>query len=162
MKEKIFEQVCSVLNKYDKNYSTNGVTVDLKAWERNKGWLVELLCHHPNWNEEALAVKIEVTQSREIDKATVNSYKYELSQLVCDLDLSEDEQNNFNQSLAAVAFTYSKILPETDTAALVKQKSGITCSAGQKTNRIINALCKNMGWTNIRNIMHSLPNWQMR
>lgn len=84
-------QVYSVLDKYDKSYSNSGVLANLECWQNNKGWLVELLRHHSNWNEEALAVIFEVTHSREIDKYTINSYKYELSQLIYNLDLLEDD-----------------------------------------------------------------------
>lgn len=145
MNEKINEQVYEVLNKYDKSFTTGGVLANLECWQNNKRRLTDMLRCHPNWNEEALAVIFEVTHSREIDRNTVNSYRYELSQLVCDLDLSEDERNSFNQSLDAVALTYSKTLPKTDTAAFVKQQCGVTCSAGQKTSRIINAICKRYG-----------------
>lgn len=142
MNEKIMCQVCGVLDKYDKNYSDNGVLANLKCWQSNKGWLVDLLRRHPNWNEEALAVIFEVTHSREIDRSTVNYYKYELGQLINDLDLPEDDRKQFGWSLEAVAFTYSKTLPGADTAVLVKRQSGVTCSVGQKTSRIINAICK--------------------
>lgn len=145
MNEKINEQVCAVLNKYDKSFTTDGVLANLECWQNNKGWLVELLRRHPNWNEEALAVIFEITHSREIDRSTVSSYKYELFQIINNLDLSEDDRNKFIQSLEAVACTYSKTMPEADIVALVKQQSGVPCSVGQKTSRIINAICKKYG-----------------
>lgn len=145
MNEKLNEQVYAVLDKYDKSFTTGGVLANLKSWQNNKGWLVELLRCHPNWNEEALAVIFEVTHSREINKSIVNSCKYELVQLINDFDLPEDDRNQFIQSLDAVAFSYSKTLPGADTAALIKQQCGVTCSAGQKTSRIVNAICKRYG-----------------
>lgn len=145
MNEKINEQVYAVLNKYGKSFTSVGVLANLKCWQANKGWLVGLLRCHPNWNEESLAVIFEVTHSREIDKSTVNCYQHELSHLIHTLDLSEDARNQFNRSIEAVTSTYSKTLPGMDTAALVKQQSGVTCSVGQKTSRIINAICKKYG-----------------
>lgn len=145
MNKKIMEQVYNVLNKYDKSFTTDGVLANLECWQSNKGWLVELLRRHPNWNEEALAVIFEVTHSREIDKYTVNCYKSELAQLINDLDLPEDDKNQFNWSLEAVACTYSKTMPGADIVALVKQQSGVSCSVGQKSSRIINAICKRYG-----------------
>ena len=142
MNEKINEQVYAVLNKYDKSYCNSGVLANLQSWQNNKGRLVELLRRHSNWNEEALAVIFEVTHSREIDKSTVNYYKSELGNLISNLDVSEDDRNKFIWSLETVACTYSKNLPDADTATLMKQQSGVTCSAGQKTSRIINAICK--------------------
>lgn len=145
MNEKIKEQVCAVLDKYDKGFSASGVLANLEHWQNNKGWLVELLRRHSNWNEDALAVLFEVTHSREIERSTVNSYKYELGQLINDLDVSEDDRNQFIYALDAVALTYSKTMPGADTAALVKEKCGVSCSVGQKTSRIINAICKRYG-----------------
>lgn len=162
MNEKINEQVCAVFNKYDKTFTTGGVLANLESWQSNKGWLVDLLRRHPNWNEEALAVIFEVTHSREIDRSTVNYYKYELGQLINDLDLPEDDRKQFNWPLEAVAFTYSKTLPGADTAALVKQQCGVTCSVGQKTSRIINAICKRYGLTSTRNIMRGSQDWRIR
>lgn len=134
MNEKINEQVYAVLNKYDKSYCSSGVLANLQSWQSNKGWLVELLRRHSNWNEEALAVK-----------STVNYYKSELGSLIRDLDVSEDDRNKFIWLLETVACTYSKNLSDADMAALMKQQSGVTCSVGQKTSRIINAICKKYG-----------------
>lgn len=145
MDENILHQVCGVLDKYEKDYTEDGVLANLKAWQSNKGWLVELLRRHPNWNEEALAVIFEVTHSREIDRATVNYHKYELAQLFDELDVSEDARSKFHWALDTIASVYSKTLPDTDMAARVKEYCDIACSVGQKTSRIINALCKKYG-----------------
>lgn len=44
-----------------------------------------------------------------------------------------------------IAFTYAKTLPGADTAAILKESCGVTCSVGQKNSRIINAICKRYG-----------------
>lgn len=145
MYEKTRQQVYGVLEKYDKSYSNSSMNANLQAWQNNKGWLAELLRRHPNWNEDALAVVLEVTHSREIDKSIVNLYKYELSKLITELEVPEDDRTKFVLSLDAIAFTYAKTLPGAETAAIVKKHCGITCSVGQKTSRIINAICKKYG-----------------
>lgn len=109
MNEKMMCQVYSVLDKYDKSYSNSGVLANLECWQNNKGWLVELLRHHPNWNEEALAVIFEVTHSREIDKYTINSYKYELSQLIYNLDLLEDDGTSLFSPLMLLSLHTPKL-----------------------------------------------------
>lgn len=129
MHEKTRQQVYGVLEKYDKSYSNSSMNANLQAWQSNKGWLTELLRRHPNWNEEALAVMLEVTHSREIDKSIVNLYKYELSKLITELGVPEDDRTKFVLSLDAIAFTYAKTLPGAETAALVKKHCGITCSS---------------------------------
>ena len=143
MNEIIINQVCGVLDKYGKNYSEVGVLANLRSWENNKGWLVELLRRHPNWNEEALAVIHEVTHSREIDRSTVNYHKHELAQLVDGMeDMPEDERSRLHGALYTIIGTYSKTLPDTDRATMVKEYCGIHCAVGQKTSRVINAICK--------------------
>ena len=73
MNEKIMSQMSGVFEKYRKNYSSHGVGANLSSWSRNKGWLVDLLRKHPNWDEDSLAVVYEVNQSREIDEWAINS-----------------------------------------------------------------------------------------
>ncbi len=145
MDENILHQVCGVLDKYGKNYSEAGVLANLKSWVSNKGWLVELLRRHPNWSEEALAVIHEVTHSREIDRSTVNYHKYELMQLMDALDLSNDDRIKLHGALDTITGAYSKMLPDAEIAIRVKEYSGVSCSAGQKSSRIINAICKKYG-----------------
>ena len=118
---------------------------NLKSWASNKGWLVELLRRHPNWNEKALAVIHEVTHSREIERSTVNYHKYELMQLMDVLDLSNDGRLKLHGALDTITGTYSKTLPDTDRAIIVKEYCGVHCAVGQKTSRIINAICKKYG-----------------
>ena len=145
MNGSIQNQVYDVLHKYDKSYNTSGVNCNLEKWKHNKGWLVELLRRHPNWNEEAMAVIFEVTQSREIDRNTVFDYKCALGNLIHELDISEDEKSKFLRSLDAVAYTYSNKLPDTNTVALIKETCGVSCVPGQKSSRVVNAICKQFG-----------------
>lgn len=91
MNEEIKRQVYNVLEKYNKHYNKTSVNENLLSWQLNKGWLVDLLRCHPNWNEEALAAVFEVAHSREIDKSTVNLHKYELGKLITELDIAECE-----------------------------------------------------------------------
>jgi hypothetical protein len=74
MDEKIIESVCTVLEKYDKDYNKDGVWANLREWKYNKNPLIELLSRHPNWNSDALAVVFEVTESRDIIGYEVNGY----------------------------------------------------------------------------------------
>lgn len=145
MDETIKQQVYAVLDKYDKNYSNSGIDENVQSWQGKKGWLVELLRRHPNWNEEELAVVFNVIHSREINEATVDMHSCELSKLITDLNVTEEDQMKFNRSINATVFTYSKILPSADTVTLVKELCGVTCVVGQKTSRIINAICKKYG-----------------
>ena len=142
MIETVIPQVYSVLDKYDKSYGRNGVTKNLNRWMNNKGWLVELLRRHSNWNEEALAVIFEVTQNREIDRYLVDTYKSDLFNIFRELDTTEEERNNFYLSLDLATGTHSKNISNDNIISNIKQYTGVPCSVGQKTSRVINKICQ--------------------
>lgn len=162
MNETIKQQIYDILDKYDKKYSDNSVNKNLQSWQNNKGWLVELLRRYPNWNEDALTVVFAVTHNREIDKATVNSHKYGLVKLIEEIDLPDCERSKFIRALDAIAFTYTKTLPGIETASLVKEYCGISCSVGQNSAASLTRFAESTAWTSILNITHGLQNWQMR
>jgi len=133
------------LDKYEKNYSTNGITTNLNAWQKNKGWLVELLRRHPNWDEDSLAIIFQVSHSREIDRSVVNGCKYSLVDLISEIDITQDDRVNLIHSLDTVTHSYTSKLPNEATATNIKNYSGVTCVAGQKSSRVINTICKKYG-----------------
>jgi hypothetical protein len=145
MLEAIIPQVYCVLDKYSKKYSRSGIVKNLNKWERNKGWLVDLLRRHSNWNEEALAVIFEVTQSREINSSLVNTYKGDLFNIFRELDKTAEEGNNFYLSLDLTTRAYSKILYNDNVITNIKHYSGVPCAVGQKTSRVINKICQRYG-----------------
>jgi formylmethanofuran dehydrogenase subunit E len=61
------------------------------------------------------------------------------------MEMTEEEREKFHCALDVAAITYSKFLPDEQTASNIKQYCEINCSAGQKTSRIINAICKKFG-----------------
>lgn len=145
MNERILLQVTDVLYKYNKNYSKNGVLANLDVWESSKGPLVDLLRKHPDWNEDALAVVFEVTQSREIDRYAVNTYNSGLHQLVGDLELSGEDADRLHNALNTAVGAYAKLLPDEQVASSIKEYSGVSCVAGQKASRVIHKICQKYG-----------------
>ena len=145
MDEKIMYQLFDVLKKYGKNYSRHGVEANYDLWYENKGWLVDLLRKHPNWDEDSLAVIFEVSQSRNIDSSTVYTHRLSLDQLVQATDLSREAKDQAHQSIFyATESCSSKFLTENATNK-IKQISGIQCVSGQKVSRVINSICKKYG-----------------
>lgn len=145
MNDNLVRQVCNVLDKYNKTYTTAGVLANLNAWERNKGPLIDLLRKHPNWDESALAVVFEVTQSREIDRYTVFPLKNAVLDLSMDLDMEGDAFTNLNYSLDAATGAYTKLLSDEQVVSSIRQYSGVSCAVGQKTSRAINKICQKYG-----------------
>jgi formylmethanofuran dehydrogenase subunit E len=145
MIESVKQQIYGVLDKYDKKYTPSGVAANLERWRQNKGWLVELLRRHPNWNEEALAVIFDVTESREIDAYLVNSYRNDVLDLCADSDTPEIDRDNFRMSLATAIAPYSKNIANDRIVSDIRQYSDISCAVGQKTSRVINKICQKYG-----------------
>jgi hypothetical protein len=142
MIESVIESVCGVLDRYDKSYTRSSVTVNLNRWKENKGWLIELLRRHPNWNEEALAVIFDVTESREIDTHTVCSYKNNLFDIFKELDTADEDRSNFYAAIDLATGSHSKILSNDNVVTNIKHYTGIPFVTGQKTSRVINKICQ--------------------
>lgn len=145
MNEKVISQVFAVLDKYDKSYEKGGVLANLNAWEWNKGPLVNLLRKHPNWNEDALAVTFEVTQSREIDRYLVNEYNSSVFLLSSNLGLSDEDSFNLRRALDTAVGSYAKLLPDEQVVSSIQQYSGVSVAVGQKSSRAINKICQRYG-----------------
>jgi len=110
MNELIIQSVSEVLDKYDKDYSNEGVRDNLRSWQSNKGWLIELLRSHPNWSEEAMAVIFEVEESRDINRRDVMSYKNDVQALCHNLDWTDEDKRKFMQSLDLACDNYEKTI----------------------------------------------------
>ena len=145
MSEIITSQVYEVLDKYGKSYSKDGVIENLDKWSRNKDWLVNLLRKHPNWNEDAMAVIFEVVESREIDNYAVEEHKNNVYRLCLDMNLQDNEHVRFGRALDCACRSYTKTLVDVERVSAIKEAVGINCSLGQKTSRVINAICTKFG-----------------
>lgn len=141
----INEKVIAVMEKYDKDYSRRAVQSNLDCWSENKGALVELLRKHPNWNEDAMAVIYEVSESREIDRYEVQRYRKSLQELAQTAIDDHEERDKFFQAMSLATDQYEKLLSNDRVAESIKSVSGISCSAGQKTSRVINRICQKYG-----------------
>lgn len=133
-----------VMYKYQKFFSEPGVDANLMAWEKNKGRLTNLLRHHPNWNEQELAIIFDLSVSREIERDVVDECKFALGELVNEVGLSHEQRLNFDAALLAATAEYSQT-PSENSIATIKARAGIKCAPGQKTSRIIGRLCNHFG-----------------
>jgi hypothetical protein len=140
-------QIETVLLKYDKNHHEQGIRANIRAWEENKGGLINLLSKHPAWNEQALAIIFDVTEIRGADKYTIDSLRYDLTRLLCQVspDVAIGIETAYTEALQiAAGVGASSTLTEND-AARITYVSGIKCVAGQKRSRTINKICQKYG-----------------
>lgn len=145
MKAIIKDQVEQILGMYGKVYDDDGVMANLRAWERNKRELIGILRKHPNWSEDALAIIFEVEDIREINKADVDYCRTVLSALAYAVEISDDDRRAFQAALQTACNAYAKTITNEYSAKEVKDLTGVNCAVGQKTSRVINALCRKYG-----------------
>ena len=141
MTKAVYEVMC----KYRKYFTKAGVEGNLDKWREKKASLISLLSGHPNWDDEAMAIIFDVSESRDIDRAVVRQHRERLLSLAGSLEgLSQNQYNAFQAALWAATDEYSKT-PSQDYIDIVKEKGGIKCVIGQKSSRIINKLCVKFG-----------------
>ena len=132
-----------VMYKYHKPFTEDGVMANLRAWEKSKAPLLELLRRHPNWNEQAKAIVFDYEQGRGIDPNAVDELCFVLTELAYEI-IPAEQQNNFSVALLAAVSEYQKT-PSEEKLEIIRQSGGIKCATGQKTSRIIGKLCKQFG-----------------
>lgn len=133
----------NVMYKYEKHFSEQGVRANLDAWSRNKKGLLELLRRHPDWHEDELAVVIDLSENREIDREVVDESRYLLDELVASTVADPARRGLFFALLTAITGEYSQFPSDDKIAEL--QQMGAKCAKGQKASRIIGKLCRDYG-----------------
>lgn len=112
----------------------------------NKSGLIELLRKHPNWNEDTLSIIFDVSAKREIEPYDVRSKRNKLLALSTE-SMSEDCKHKYENSLYLLAGTYAQYLPDDFDVGYLDSLSGVKCTPGQKTSRVINKVCQQFGVT---------------
>ncbi len=144
MLEKLKNDFYAVMRKYDLPFSETGVLANLHQWEREKSPLRNLLCRHPEWRDEELAIVFAISENRGTDTDIVDEAGFELLELA-DVVLNDKEAfSNFRKALNAATADYAQI-PEVHRLDTIRQFGGIKCDKGQKASRIINRLCVKFG-----------------
>lgn len=112
----------------------------------NKSGLIELLRKHPDWNEDTLSIIFDVSAKREIEPYDVRAKRNKLLALSIE-GMSEERKHKYENSLYLLAGTYAQYLPDGFDAGYLDSLSGVKCSPGQKTSRVINKVCQQFGVT---------------
>lgn len=79
-----------VMYQYRLPFGPEGVTENLNVWREHKAPLMELLRRHPNWNEQELAMVFDFSESRGIDRNSVDENKFEMLLLAQEVVLSDN------------------------------------------------------------------------
>lgn len=110
----------------------------------NKHALVELLRKHPGWNEDTLSIIFGVTVVRDVDPICVSRKLEGLLEVVAEA-VSEGQYKTCKVALSEVAGVHAQYLPSDFNCDRVNRLTGVSCSIGQRTSRVINKICKLYG-----------------
>ena len=141
---KLLEEITEVLDKYNKRYSEVGIRKNLEDWKYRKGWLIKLLRNHPFWNEDALAVIFDVNEDRGIEEDVVDQSLNMMNDIFLGR-CNTAEKSDAVRYIGKLARTYSQTV-DTESTAILVRSLGVNCVIGQKTSRVINAICKKYGF----------------
>lgn len=134
-KETMKRGMIKVLNMYDIPWGTSAIDKIIDIWAEDKAPLIELLRHHPNWNEEKCYVAFDQNVKGQTDDKKI----YQFLDWVMDITY-------YTNGLGELRY-YKEQLLDSEMAEMIKQSypdiKGI--AAGQKTSRAVNKICKFLG-----------------
>lgn len=134
-KETMKQGMIKVLNMYDIPWGTSAIDKIIDIWAEDKAPLIELLKHHPNWNEEKCYVAFDQNVKGQTDDKKI----YQFLDWVMDITYRTN-------GLSELRY-YKEQLLDSEMAEMIKQSypdiKGI--AAGQKTSRAVNKICKLLG-----------------
>lgn len=153
------ENMASLFEEYDYEYSTYAIDDIIDEWVSQKGWLIELFKKHPNYVEGKFMIAFDMDYERPMNSSALNGFavwllNYPVKTMVSDLPNEIKERMsgckwlpsrlyNFLSELYllkirtiddAIAEELNEIIPE------------IHAHTGQKTSRVINKICTYLGY----------------
>lgn len=131
-KETMKQGMIKVLNMYDIPWGDSAIDKIINTWADNKAPLIELLRHHPNWNDEKCYVAFDQNVKGQTDDKKIYQF--------LDWVMGMTYRTNAISELKY----YKEQLLDSEMAEMIKQSypdiKGI--AAGQKTSRAVNKICK--------------------
>lgn len=144
MTEQLLQDFYGTMYKYQLAFLEKGVRANLEQWQKAKEPLVELLRHHPLWNERELAIVFDVSEQRELDEDSVDETKFELFLFAESLDMMPDDFADFKAAIDAATADHACV-PDESRLEVIRQRGRIKCAPVQKASRIINKVCLKFG-----------------
>lgn len=136
-KETMKQGMIKVLNMYDIPWGNSAIDKIINTWADNKTPLIELLKHHPNWNDEKCYVAFDQNIKGQPDEGKIYGF----------IDWMINKRR-YTDALDALRYYREQLLDE-QIASLIKECypdiKGI--SAGQKTSRAVKKICTLIGIT---------------
>lgn len=134
-KETMKQGMIRVLDTYSIPWGNSAIDKIINIWANNKAPLMELLRHHPNWNDEKCYVAFDQNVKGQTDDKKI----YQFLDWVMDITYRTNGISELRY--------YKEQLLDSEMAEMIKQSypdiKGI--AAGQKTSRAVNKICKLLG-----------------
>lgn len=131
-----------VLDEYNKNYSSYEIRNLISRWERAKSPLLAMLRKHPNWDENALGIVIEITEERELNRGEL----YDCTNALQTHARENDINTNFKEFHAINYLKYyANQFTTKENVEHLDFNYNIKINEGQKTSRVVNKLYTQMG-----------------
>ena len=131
-KETMKQGMIRVLDTYSIPWGNSAIDKIINIWADNKAPLIELLRHHPNWNDEKCYVAFDQNVRGQTDDKKIYNF----------LDWVMGMTYHTN-AISELRY-YKEQLLDSEMAEMIKQSypdiKGI--AAGQKTSRAVNKICK--------------------
>ena len=134
----------SAFEKFNVEYGLDGILANLTQWAKNKRPIIDTLRKHPDWNEEALAVVVNITEQRGCDVE-------EMGNAICGIhDYLYREKNLFETSMFLMSlkpWLLCKTITQ-DCIDAVKElpvQPPVLPSVGMKCTRFVRKLCESYG-----------------
>lgn len=110
--EELKQAFYEVMYKYEKSFGETGVMANLNEWAKNKAFLLDLLRHHPGWDEDAKAIVFTFDEGRGIEHDVVDEIAFTMEDLAADQIKDEQRLEDFRISLRTAVSEYSSTLSE--------------------------------------------------
>lgn len=132
-KETMRNNIMKVLDMYDIPWSSYALDKIINIWADNKTTLMELLSHHPNWNDEKCYIAFDQNIKGQVDE-------FKIAEFInwCDID-------NFTFNMLR---TYKEQFLTKNMVELIKADyPSLRVAEGQKTSRAVKKICEYEGIT---------------
>lgn len=154
--EELKQAFYEVMYKYHKAFGETGVMANLNEWAKNKAFLLDLLRHHPGWDEDAKAIVFTFDEGRGIEHDVVDEIAFTMEDLAADQIKDEQRLEDFRISLRTAVSEYSSTLSEQALEVLSVPGAASNAPQGRKPAGSSASCAGSSVWTGTNAIMLSL------
>ena len=151
-------EMIDLLEEYDYEWTDAAIETIIDTWEENKAPLIEAFKTHPNYVEGKFMIAFDTDYDRDVDTRALSSFVswMMMNRGMIDLpsELKEQINENFDNYLPTELYFFLDSLCNYTDRTFSEEKARrlneiapeAHAHAGQKTTRVVNKLCKYLGY----------------